>query len=308
MKFKPEKNKNKCIIILSEKSSGSSACQNFLAKLTDIKIVSKTRHFENETLYWTKAASILGMPQTQMVDSEVPIQMTQAKMDLLDLLNDNLNHFSPPKILDKNFIFNGWDLLCERFSPIFLEKSPHHLCQWSAIELIVECSRQIMNIDFLVVGLIRNPMDTIYSQFKRWKARPEQLEKQWMRAYENLLKLKNIIGDRLCILRYEDMISSIHAMERIFEFCEISKKDADHTYFHQKSIQKWRQDRTFGFKLSNSTMALADKYGYHREELSNQASFAWPLVREFSRTAYKLETLLRMLRRKIIKQDIKYNH
>ena len=91
--------KDKNIILLSEKSSGSSACQNLLARFTNIRHVAQTRHFENETLYWTKAASILGKSQIKMVDSEVPIDPVKAKSDLISLLRDNLTITQYPKII-----------------------------------------------------------------------------------------------------------------------------------------------------------------------------------------------------------------
>ena len=118
----------KCIIILSSKSCGSSACQNLLAKLANIRHVEKTRHFENETLYWTKAASILNLSQVKMLDSEVPIGPSKAKKDLVDLLRDNVGDV-PGQLIDKEFIFQGWRMLCEHYYPVFIEKSPHHLNQ-----------------------------------------------------------------------------------------------------------------------------------------------------------------------------------
>ncbi|HYE74680.1 MAG TPA: sulfotransferase, partial [Blastocatellia bacterium] len=190
----------KCIIILSEKSSGSSACQNLLAKFANIRHVARTRHYENETLYWTKAASILGLPQLSMVDSEVPLPRQRAKAELISLLRDNLDDYVPPDN-DRQLIFEGWRSLCWKYSPIFLEKSPHHLCQWSALELIIECIKEVYDVDFLLIGLIRNPMDTAYSQFNRWRSRPEQVQKQWLTAYQNLLKLKQIVGEQLVIVR-----------------------------------------------------------------------------------------------------------
>ena len=76
------KSRMKCIMILSCKSSGSTALQNLLNKLPQVNRIKKTRHFEYETLYWTKAASILGMPQLNMLDSEVPIPKKKAKDDI----------------------------------------------------------------------------------------------------------------------------------------------------------------------------------------------------------------------------------
>jgi len=275
----------KSIIILSEKSSGSSACQNLLAKFANIKHVSKTRHFYNETLYWTKAASILGKPQLNMVDSEVPIEREKARIDLVSLLKDNLDDYVPPQ-RDKELIMEGWRLLCKKHSPIFLEKSPHHLCQWSAIELIIECIRNVNDVDFLLIGLIRNPMDTLYSQYKRWKSPPEKVEKQWLVAYENLLRLKDLIGDQLVIVRYEDMVSSLEYLEPVFRFCEVTARAADKAYLHQKSLQKWKNDKLFGFVLSPETIDLAEKYGYQRDKLINDTYLLWPVVRKVARAAY----------------------
>ena len=276
----------KCIIILSEKSSGSSALQNFLVKFANAQHVSKTRHFENETLYWTKAASLLNKPQLDMVDSEVPIENKKARVDLIRLLKANLNYYVPPDD-NKKLIFEGWRLLCKRYSPIFLEKSPHHLCQWSAIELIIECIEKLSDVDFLLIGLIRNPMDTIYSQYKRWKSRPEEVQKQWLIAYKNLQKLKEIIGDQIVFVRYEDLATSPVCLEPVFNFCEKTLDASAKNYFHHKSIQKWKTSALYSFSLSPEVAELARQYGYQKEELDNETHLFWPLVREVSRAAYK---------------------
>lgn len=291
---------SKCIIILSEKSSGSSACQNLLAKFAEIKYVSKTRHFENETLYWTKAASILGLPQLNMIDSEVPIEREKAKTDLITLLGDNLKNYSPPHN-NRELILGGWKLLCEKHTPIFLEKSPHHLYQWSALELIIECMQSLNDTDFLLIGLIRNPLDTIYSQFKRWKTRPERLQYQWLIAYQNLLKLKNIIAEKLVVVRYEDMVRSLSYLKPVFDFCNVTISDADRNYFHQKSISKWKNDKSFGFTLSDEVIALAQSYGYQTEDLINRSSVLWPIYREFGRALYKSTRPINKLARKGMK-------
>ena len=147
------------MIILSDKSSGSSACQNLLSEFADIRHVAQTRHFENETLYWTKAASTLGRPQQKMVASEVPIPMEKARSELIQLLRENLTGFEAPSD-DEALVMEGFRQLCKQHSPIFIEKSLHHLCQWSALELIVDATEKIDDVDFLLIGLIRNPRDS----------------------------------------------------------------------------------------------------------------------------------------------------
>ena len=289
----------KCIIILSEKSSGSSACQNLLSKFAIVQHVSSTRHFENETLYWTKAASILGLHQEKMLDSEVPIPPDAAKADLLELLKDNLDSYTQP-FDNRTLIFDGWRLLCEHFAPVFLEKSPHHLFQWSALQLILECMRTLDSIDFLLIGLVRNPMDTIYSQFKRWRTRPEQLQFQWATAYLNLLRLADEVGGRLVIIRYEDMVASLDYLKPVFDFCAVQIDSADQEYLHERSILKWKADRLFGFKLAKEVADLAGKYGYSDFELSNASIPLWPAYREVSRLGYRAALGLRGVTRSFL--------
>jgi Sulfotransferase family len=269
--------KAKNIIILSEKSSGSSACQNLLARVADVRHVAKTRHFENETLYWTKAASILGKPQIRMVDSEIPLEAGKAREDLITLLRENLENYVPPED-DAELIFHGWQALCRQYSPIFIEKSPHHLCQWSALELIAEHIRESKDVDFLVIGLIRNPLDTIYSQCKRWFSSPRKLEEQWQTAYRNLLRFKEVSGLPLMIVRYEDIVSSLRHLDPAFEFCEVSTTAEDEAYLHENSLRRWKNDVLFGYTLSDETIELAERYGYRREEMLNVWHPFWGII------------------------------
>jgi len=169
----------KCIIILSSKSSGSSVLQRLLAQNNSAKHVTSTRHNENETLYWVKAASILELPQVNMLDSEVPIQKHRAKQELIDLLKENVDKEYIPIDDDRAFVFDGWAKLCQHFSPVFIEKSPHHLHQWSSIQLIMQCMQELNDVEFLIIGLVRNPMDTLYSMWCRWRSRPEQMQYEW---------------------------------------------------------------------------------------------------------------------------------
>lgn len=277
----------KCIIILSSKSSGSSALQNLLAMFSQVNHVSKTRHFQNETLFWTKAASILGLPQVKMLDSEVPISQEKAKVDLINLLRDNLNSYTLPKD-NEEFIFYGWKMLCKQYSPIFLEKSPHHLLQWSALELIMECIKRFPEIDFLIIGLVRNPMDELYSEWRRWKTIPEKNQYQWLTAYYNLLKFKDLTGYKMVIIRYEDMVNDSSCLKKVFKFIGTTE-DYNNDYLHARSIGKWKKDKFYGFKLSEEVINLAEKYGYSRQELikNNNKKRFWLFYRYLLRSIHK---------------------
>jgi len=270
--------KSKCIIVLSEKSSGSSALQNLLSRHADIKHIEKTRHYENESLYWTKAASALGMSQENMLSSEVPIPADKAKEDIANLLRDNLRNNPPFEVFDENFIFKGWKLLCEQYSPIFFEKSPHHLLQWSSIELIIRAANEIKNVDFLVVGLVRNPMDVLYSHYKRWGIDPDRMQNQWVKSYSNLNRLENMrheVNFEFIVLKYEDIVTSNQKLKSVLNFCNVDIQDLDDSFLHQNSIGKWKKDSSYGFSLSDNAYQLARRFGYEKKSLANDYKSFW---------------------------------
>lgn len=281
----------KCILILSEKSSGSSALQNLLTRFTELKYLAKTRHDEHETLYWVKAASVLGRPQIDMLDSEVPIAPDRARADLRSLLVDNLDHPNLPDS-DALLVFDGWRQLCFSHLPVFVEKSPHHLCQWSALELILEAMERLPDVDFFVIGLIRNPMDTLYSQFRRWGTPPEQLQYQWGVAYRNLLKLENLLTERLLIIRYEDMVSSISHLRPALDFCGAKHCEIEERFLHNRSVGKYRTDKRFGFRLSREIAEVAEAFGYVRSDVFNEPRWLWPVYRRAARLGHKTLQLM----------------
>lgn len=288
---------NKSVLILSNKSSGSSAVQRLLAQAVEMKCVEKTRHFENESLYWTKAASVLNLKQQNMLDSEVPIPQAAARRDLVKLLQDNLQDYVPPSD-DRALIMDGWRRLCDRYSPIFLEKSPHHLLQWSALSLIAECIETLQGeVDFLLIGLVRNPMDTLYSAFRRWKTPPEALQYEWLTAYANLRRLSAQLGDytqkssgapngKVVIIRYEDLATSLDPLLPVFDFCAAAPS-AEARCLNKKSLLKWQQDPLFGFSLAPDVFEMAKSYGYSDAELTNEPSRVWPLYRNLTRGVHQ---------------------
>ena len=270
--------KHKLIYILSEKSSGSSALQSLLSKYVNVKFVEFTKHNQHETLYWTKAASILRLPQINMLNSKVPIEKYEAKIELIDFLKMNIENYDTPD-LDKELIFNGWEMLCKKYSPIFVEKSPHHLLQWSAIQLMLEASYQTKHVDTLFIGLIRNPIDTIYSQFKRWGGDPDLLQFQWQTAYTNLIKLKEKLDNKIIIIKYEDIVQSHELLIPVLDFCEVSINNINPAYLHTKSIAKWKKDKYFKFTLDDKVKKLAIKFDYKDNDLNTESSFIWPLYK-----------------------------
>lgn len=275
----------KCILLLSSKSSGSSALQNLLSEHPKVRVVGRTRHNENETLYWVKAASVLGMPQVGMADSEVPIPRGKARSELVRFLGWNLGPGYRPPGDDRELIFGGWRALCDRYAPVFLEKSPHHLHQRSAVELILECMERCDDVDFLLVGLVRNPMDALYSMWRRRREIPEVHQHEWREAYENLRLLEQRVPDRVLVVRYEDVIDDPTAVGPVCSFAGIDIPRSD--YLHGGSLGRWRRDARYGFRLDDDVLSLARSYGYSEAELSNEARGPWPLYRRLIRWPYR---------------------
>jgi hypothetical protein len=235
--------------------------------------VEKTRHNEHETLYWTKAASLLGRPQEKMLDSEVPIAPERARADLEGLLRDNLGEV-PAAADPRALVFRGWRALCERFAPLFVEKSPHHLHQWSALELLFECMDASPEIGFLAIGLVRNPIDVVYSSWQRWRTEPRANQYEWLRAARNLQRLAALPGSRLRVVRYEDLICDPARLDFVHEFAGVPRSAASRDFLHADSLQKWRRDRGFRFELDPAVRGLAVQLGYPPEELLDPVSEA----------------------------------
>jgi Sulfotransferase family len=284
----------KNVLILSHKSCGSTACSRLLTSLPGLRAIAHTRHFAGESLYWTKAASILGRAQLQMYASEVPISRRKARQDLIDLLRANAPAFDPPND-EEDLIFEGWRALCLAHEPVFVEKSPHHLYQIACLDLIEEATTRLPEIPFHFVGLIRNPMDVVYSQWQRWQSPPERVQEEWVIAYRNLQKFHAQMGERVTLVRYEDMVRSVDVMAPVFRFCGLDPTTQKGGELHQRSIAKWRHDQKFGFGLSSEALELARELGYGADELPTRrrSSKAWPVLRETSRAARLMASPIR---------------
>jgi hypothetical protein len=162
--------------------------------------------------------------------------------------------------------------------------------------LILQAQRELKDVDFLILGLVRNPLDTIYSYFERWKSIPALVEKQWMVSYQNLLSFRDKLPEKTKILRYEDMVSQPKVMEPILQFCGVSLKEEARSYFHTRSVQKWKTDRWFGFALSQECCQLAMRYGYQEEELESQGKFWAPVYHQLMHTVYHVARKVRLLK------------
>jgi hypothetical protein len=289
---------NKCLILLSDKSTGSSAIQRELAKYTEVNTLQWSPHAQNESLFWIKAATLFGKPQSSMLYGNIGKSASNARSGLRELLKINLGE-EVNNLSDDALVFEGWHKLCQKFAPIFFEKSPHHLHSWSSLELINECVSMYPDVDFKFIGLVRNPMDTIYSHWTRWKVDPELKQFEWHHVYSNLLKFKEIQKDRLYIVRYEDLVSNGAAMAELLIFVGLQIKPDYTPVLHKGSLAKWKKDSLFGLRLDRNVIDLAENFGYSEKELDNPSYLLWPLYRICISRSYKSSMFLKAVRQKI---------
>jgi hypothetical protein len=270
-----------CILILSDKSSGSSALQEFLCSNYGAKHIGRTRHFEHETLYWTKAASVLGLPQVPMQNSEVPLSQEKALSDLAALLRDNVPGFAMPSS-HREMIMGGWEALVEENSPLFIEKSPHHLHQRSALDLMVQFSAEHPHVKVVFVCLIRNPIDTLYSMWTRFFSIPEKQEREWIRAYDNLQYLMKLKLPNFFVIRYEDLRANNQSFVKFLDQVIPSPNSApDFSFFHQHSTKRHMTDPFFGYTPTTELITLAMRFGYSKVDLNTNQRPLWPFWRTF---------------------------
>jgi len=277
--------KPRCVFILSTRSAGSSALQRSLLANGGARVLDLTRHATSdrdgrqvtETLYWTKVASALGLPQVPMPNSEVPIPSRRARREIEGFLHAYGIAAPDP---EETSYFAAWDALCARHAPQLLEKSPHHLYQPSAVGLMERYADWSRVADVRFMGLVRNPMDTLYSSWRRFGIMPAREEAHWVRAYRSLMDLARRQPELVTILRYEDLAGR-----------QPGAAGSGATRFHPDSLGRWRRDSSFGFALSDDARAVARDYGYVESELDNPAAYpAWHWRQEPRALGYRVFT------------------
>lgn len=261
----------KCILILSYKSSGSTALQALLSKLPGVNTVPYTSHVYNETLFWSKAASILGRPQYDMYNSQTPIARDAALASFNSFIGRNLAVPSRDSYTDSD-IFDIWGQLSLACAPVFLEKSPQHLYQPAVIQLLEECvDYHKRSIRFLIIGLVRNPHAMLYSDFKRRGSDPAINEEVWRVSYENLLVAQRRGNLPLHIVRYEDIVTDLSTLDPVVEFAGHNRASLPVDLLHCNSVERWRMDGSYAFRLSTAVRAIAARFGYFDDELGRNA-------------------------------------
>lgn len=252
---------NKSVILLSDKSSGSSILQRELLKNPAINSVRFTSHNECETQYWLKAAVISDARKEDFYQQRRPFNRRYARYALDQIIRDNTGE----QMLLRNgeMIHAGWQALTRAFGPVFFEKSPHHLNHWASTKRILEyAARHPGKVQ--IIGLVRHPLSVIYSTLHRWDVNPLARQKKWVYSYENLQRaMQALPEEQLHLVRYEDLIDNPSTtLEQICTFIGIEKTPDTGEDIHQRSREKWADDLNFKVRILPSTAKMAESFGY----------------------------------------------
>jgi hypothetical protein len=298
----PEHRRQRCYFLLSIKSSGSSVIQRQIAEMSDARLVEHTNHEENETMFFTKAASILGLPQYSLENSVVPYSARKARAEMRRLLVANLPGWNG-QLNSEQDIFAAWTALVRSHPEDLVEKSPHHLYQPSVIALMERYADATPEIDCRFIGLIRNPIATLYSSWRRFGVRPEREEVHWTRAYSNLLDFAERRPDLVTIVRYKDLVTGETDLASVLG---IKRRREPDEKLHSGALDKWLKDPGFGYTPSRETIAVAERYGFAPDELENPNAGSWALRREpralFFHLFFSLPPSTQLAAKSLIKQ------
>lgn len=256
------------VLLLSDKSSGSTALQREVLRHPSVRAVGYTMHNDHETLFWLKAAVLLGQDPVDFVEGRLPMRPTEARRDLEALVRENVPGWTAPASASV-LVWEGWRALCEAHGPVFFEKSPHHLGSWAATALLLRYA-QTTDHDVRVIGLVRNPLAVLHSAWTRWLTPPEARQAVWLRTMRNLLAAEALLGDRFRLVRYEDLIAAPEReMRALTDWIGLAPHDRLGDGLHARSARKWDADEAFDLDLDPAVRAVAQRFGYTEADLHN---------------------------------------
>lgn len=277
------------IILLSDKRSGSTMFQDALCRHPDIQTVDYSPHTYLETHHWLKGAVLLNPDETIYKGYG---SISNARTYLIDCVQENVPEFAVPTD-DRELVFKGWEALCQKFAqPVFFEKSPQHLGNSAALELLLEWM-QTTQLTVKVIGLTRNPLSVQYSALQLFHTNPEERQFAWIEGQQNLLKIKQqLSNENFLHIKYEDLIhESKSTFATIFNFIGVPSAPEVGKAIHGKSLEKWKDDPYFTLRLDDSVKVLAKEFGYSDEDLNNPEKPLPPLswrIRKRLEATYKL--------------------
>lgn len=263
----------KVVILLSDKRSGSTMFQRALCKHPQIRTVDYSPHTYLETHHWLKAAVLLGKHPKTFSNGKTYKgygSINNAKVYMLDCIKGNVPAFKVPNS-DEELVMQGWESLCQQYAqPVFFEKSPQIIANWSALSLLLEWIKQT-SFDVKIIGLVRNPMAVQYSAFQLFHTDPKDRQFGWLEIHKNLLAFKNLLPpESFYLLKYEDIVFKPKpTFEKICEFIGLEAHKDVGSKVHAKSLSKWEKDPFFRLQLDESVKQIATYFGYEEKDFYN---------------------------------------
>jgi hypothetical protein len=264
------------VILLSDKRSGSTIFQKEFAKHSAVQTLRYSSHTYLESHHWTKAATMLGGRSRRSgflsrdADYGGP---RNARTYMIDTVLGNLPDFTPQSD-DKALIFGSWEALCREFArPVFFEKSPQLLANWSALSLLLEWKAQT---SFCVrfIGLVRNPLAVQHSAEVLFGTPPELRQFAWAKAYRNLLALQHMIPpEDILVMRHEDIIADPSGrLAEICAFVGLVPQPGLGVSVTTERQNSWLQDECYTLRLAPVVREVARAFGYSAGDLTNPHS------------------------------------
>lgn len=179
--------KKKTIILLSAKRCGTTAVANVFRKSSEIKVCGDDQKIDNlEINFWNNAYY------------EFKKKPNDLKKNLIKYMPSIFEN-KEIKINTKKDIFDLWNFILEKKGPIIFDKSPKYLENMSFLNLISDYRK---NHEVKIIGMIRNPLDAITSQYELWHEYTNEQdlidrEIKWLTYYsnlENFLKLEKMLN------------------------------------------------------------------------------------------------------------------
>lgn len=260
-------------LLLSDKRSGSTILQDELCKHSGISHVDYSPHTYFETHHWLKAAVMLERPGA-LYSGGKPYQgygtRAGARAYMEEVLSKNVPDFAIPQD-DRALIFDGWEALCHQFAkPVFFEKSPQFLAEWSSLHLLMEWMERT-EFDVRIIGLVRNPLAVQYSAHELFFTDAEARQFGWLAIQRNLLALQGMVpASSFKLVRYEDIIADpVGELGALCSYLGVTPEPQIGASVHTSSKEKWRGNPNYTLQLDPAVAQIARQFGYSEAELTN---------------------------------------
>jgi len=240
------------IVLLCAKRSGSTAVFKMFQRHPDVGVCHIDQKIDNyEPNFWNLAVeAIEGNP-------ELFIQRFKISHPFLN---------APKKFTEEN-VFSLWEDILRKLGPVVFDKSPQYLGNKKAIDLLLKYKNR--GKDVRIFGLVRDPRDTITSQYSLWKdvTKNDSLKRRemlWIRKYEHLNTLQ------IPVFRYEDFAIAPECYGRsIFAFAGVT--NFPKAYSHVKPVNIGRYSVATNFKIrkwnpSKELWEYIQIYGYPKKQ------------------------------------------